>query len=102
MLSHYYRHPWEFEEKELRGCEDCVQKVNMALKQINKVSIRKIKLDTYSKDFICAMNDDLDTPKVLQLILRVAKRIRREKNKSNIKELQEVLKTIIATLGLKL
>ncbi len=102
ILSHCYRHPWEFEEKELHACEDYIREVATALKQINKVSIRKIKADIYLKDFICAMNDDLDTPKVLQLILKAAKRIQREKNKSNIKELQEVLKTIITALGLKL
>lgn len=102
ILAHRYRHPWEFEEKELHACEDYIREVAIALKQINKVSIRKIKADIYLKDFICAMNDDLDTPKVLQLILKAAKRIQREKNKSNIKELQEVLKTIITALGLKL
>lgn len=102
ILSHYYRHPWEYEEKELNDCESYIQDVAMALKQINKVSIRKIKADTYLKDFICAMNNDLDTPKALKLILKVTKRIQREKNKSNIKGLQKVLKTIITTLGLKL
>lgn len=102
ILAHHYRYPWEFEEKELHDCEDYIREVAIALKQINKVSIRKIKADIYLKDFICAMNDDLDTPKVLQLILKAAKRIQREKNKSNIKELQEVLKTIITALGLKL
>lgn len=102
MLSHYYRHPCEFEEKELHTCEDYVREVTVALKQINKVSISKVKANSYSRDFICIMNDDLNTPKVLQLILRVAKRIQREKNKSNIKELQEVLKAIVTALGLKL
>jgi cysteinyl-tRNA synthetase len=102
ILTHHYRRPWEFEEKELQLCEDYVQKVTIALKQINKVSAHKIKADSYLRDFICAMNDDLDTSKVLKLILRTAKRIQREKNKCNIKELQEVLKTIITTLGLKL
>ena len=102
ILSHYYRHPWEFEEKELHVCEDYVREISIALKQINKVSAREINADIYLKDFICIMNDDLDTPKVLRLILRIAKRIQREQNKSNIKELQEVLKTIIAALGFKL
>jgi len=102
ILSHHYRHPWEYEEKELNVCEDYIRETTIALEQINKVSIRKIKADSYLKDFICIMNDDLDTPKVLQLISKIAKRIQREKNKSNIKGLQEVLKTIITTLGLKL
>jgi len=102
ILSHYYRHPWEFEEKELQVCEEYIRKVSIALEQTNKVSIRKIKTDVYLKDFICIMNDDLDTPKVLELILKIANKILKEKNKSNIKELQEVLKKIIATLGFKL
>lgn len=102
ILSHYYRHPWEYEEKEFNDCEGYISKVTKALKQINKVPTPKIKADSYLKDFICIMNSDLDTPKALQLILKVTKRIQREKNKSNIKELQEVLKTITTTLGLKL
>lgn len=102
MLSHYYRHPWEFEEKELQSCEDYIRKVFMALKQINKTSVCKINSDVYLKNFICTMNDNLDTPRALHLVLKVAKRIQKEKNKSNIKELQEVLKTIITTLGFKL
>ncbi len=102
ILLHYYRNPWEYEEKELNACEDYLLRVAVALKQINKVSVRKVKADIYLRDFICAMDDDLDTPKALRLILKITKRIQKEKNKSNIKELQEVLKTITTTLGLKL
>ncbi len=102
ILSYHYRQPWEFEEKELKISEDYINKINEALKQKSKSSGFKIIGDRYLKDFICAMNDDIDTPKVLRVILRLSKRIQKEKNKSNIEGLQEVLQTIINTLGFNL
>lgn len=101
ILSHHYRHPWEYEEKEFEYAEKCVNVVKKTIKQKN-ASGKKTSGSSYLNKFVKIMNDDINTSQSLDLVLKVAKRIQREKNKRNIKELQEVLKTITNALGFKL
>ena len=101
ILTHHYRHPWEYEEKELKYAKDCMDLVKKAIKQ-TPVSSKKISGTPYLNKFIKIMNDDINTPQSLDLVLKAVRRIQREKNKRNIKGLQEVLKIIIYTLGFNL
>lgn len=62
MLSHYYREPWEFEEFEL---EEIEKKVKLIKESLSGVSSEK---PVVSSQFEELMDDDLNTPKVLELV----------------------------------
>lgn len=56
LLSHHYRKPWELKENELKMAE----KIIKSLKLTNKNQI--------PQEFIKALDNDLDTPKALEII----------------------------------
>lgn len=101
LLSHHYRQPWEYEEKELEYAEKCMDIVKNAIKQKNATG-KKISGTSYLNKFIKIMNDDINTSQSLDLVLKVAKRILREKNKKDAIEPITFLETMIKTLGFKL
>ncbi|MGE3856274.1 MAG: cysteine--tRNA ligase [Dehalococcoidia bacterium] len=62
--------------------------------------------DERESDFIDAMEDDLDTPRALAVLFRLASAINRaidaEKNRDDILEMQRSLRTLAGVLGLSL
>ncbi len=60
LLSHHYRKPWEFEEKELLEARKSLFLIYKSLHDKQDPSA--------TKDFLAAMNNDLDTPKALEVL----------------------------------
>ncbi|HUD45044.1 MAG TPA: cysteine--tRNA ligase [Patescibacteria group bacterium] len=58
LLSHHYREPWEFKEEDLENA------------QKNVDSLKDNLQDGDTKKFSQIMDDDLNTPKVLELLLQ--------------------------------
>ncbi len=91
LLSHHYREPWEFEDLEM---DDVEKKMSEIKKALNKKSGNgKTKLN-YLRKFESLMDDDLNTPKVLELISEMAYDI----NKNNV-NLKQDMKKCLEILG---
>lgn len=81
LLSHHYRAPWEYEEMEMREVEEKVTKI---LRKLSSVDIAKKPVGV---EFESIMEDDLNTPKVLELVERLIE----ENKKSQAKNILEIL-----------
>lgn len=96
LLSHHYREPWEFDYSE-------IEEVQRKVLEIEKASTKKLtdgKNDTaYIKQFELFMNDDLDTPKALNLIYEISQNI--NSGKETYKKTQKSLKSFLEILGFK-
>lgn len=64
LLSHHWRNDWEFKEEDLKKAEENVQQVEKDLQHTKKDS------GSMPKEFIKIMNQDLNTPMVLKLLLK--------------------------------
>lgn len=64
LLSHHYRSPWEFEEYDLQQIEKKVEQISHAVSGARKA-------DTIISEFEIFMDDDMNTPKVLELVERL-------------------------------
>ncbi len=63
LLSHHYRTPWEYSEKELREVDKKVLKIESKLSDVKSVKNKDIR-----EKFEKLMEVDLNTPKVLDLV----------------------------------
>jgi len=100
LLSHHYRKPWEFDQKELQESEKAIELVSKALK-IKSEGLGSVE-QRYTSKFISYMDDDLNIPKALILITNLAKRILKEPKTSNTNDLKSILKNYLSILGLVL
>ncbi len=83
LLSHHYRDPWNYDENEFIAAKEIVNKfviLSEAKRRFAETSTLGVNLpkkedpsakpqdDTFQKRVLTAMDNDLDTPKALQLI----------------------------------
>jgi cysteinyl-tRNA synthetase len=97
LLSHHYRKPWEFFQKELDNAEKTFSNI---AKQVDGVKVTKndFKNPEIIK-FREIIEDDLNTPKVIVFIEGIAAQIKNEKNNLKKNKLQESLIVILRVLG---
>jgi L-cysteine:1D-myo-inositol 2-amino-2-deoxy-alpha-D-glucopyranoside ligase len=79
LLSHHYRTPWEYSEREMREKAVFTERLRLA-----------------EREFIAAMEDDLDTPRALDVLARLA----RYAQESSSSAAQVTLRRLAGTLGL--
>ncbi len=80
LLSYHYRSPWEYMETDIK---DCNEKIKMIEKALN-IKVKKGKnLQEYVKKFEEAMDDDINTPKVLTTLEALAEKILANKDKAS-------------------
>lgn len=96
LLSHHYREDWEFDYKEADNAIIIIFDIKKALNK--KLVDNKNDID-YIKQFELFMDDDLDTPKALNLIYEISRNI--NSNKETSKKVQENLKSFLEILGFK-
>lgn len=94
LLSHNYRIPWEFDYAEI---DDVRKKYLLIQKALDKKLSIDFKNVDYIKKFEDLMEDDLDTPQALNLILEISKNINSGRDKSL--NSQKALKKILDILG---
>lgn len=92
LLSHHYRNPWEYMEADLENIKNKILKINNVLKLSNGKG--KI-LKNYTVDFEKIMNDDLNTPRALEFLSTLAKKIEK-----NVRKDQDEIMTLISLLKL--
>src|ERR1035437_1621577 len=96
LLFHHYREDWEFDYKEADNAIIIIFDIKKALNK--KLVDNKNDID-YIKQFELFMDDDLDTPKALNLIYEISRNINSYKETS--KKVQENLKSFLEILGFK-
>ncbi len=70
LLLHHYRQIWEYDPNELKQAQKCIRKIEKAIassrrsKDIDKKAIN---------EFMQAMDDDLDTPRALNILKELSK-----------------------------
>lgn len=94
LLSHHYRSSWEFAENEIEKAQGNLKTIE---KYIKKSQVNGLRSDEYSalqkrKDFIKLMDNDLQTPDVLNYILELTQNGSKHAN---------VILEILQTLGFR-
>lgn len=77
LLSNHWNKPWEYVEKDLIKAQKNVDTIENAIKRINELT---------NNDFTAIMDNNLDTPKALKFLLKLAK-----ENSLDFKNLYRVL-----------
>jgi L-cysteine:1D-myo-inositol 2-amino-2-deoxy-alpha-D-glucopyranoside ligase len=72
ILSHHYREPWEFDNSEIEEVQGKFLEIEKALGKKQTENKNNV---TCVKQFELFMEDDLDTPKALNLIYEVSQKI---------------------------
>lgn len=94
LLSHNYRNPWEYMETDIKNCDEKIKRIEMAL----KIQTKRGKLSQiYVKKFEEAMDDDINTPKALATVEKLAEKIL--VNKDNAPDEKTTLLGILNLLG---
>jgi len=94
LLSHHYRQDWEFRDTEIAQAQKKTLEIEKALTK----KLTGVKSSTvFIKEFEAFMDNDLNTPKVLNLIYKISKDINAGKEESI--NTQIILKEIFKILG---
>lgn len=96
LLSHHYRLPWEFDEAELVTAQKLM---DILSRQLTKKKVKpngSVKQNSYLVHFKRAMEDDLDTPAVMQLISKLSQKLQ---TKDSSDKAVTALEVIFSTLG---
>jgi L-cysteine:1D-myo-inositol 2-amino-2-deoxy-alpha-D-glucopyranoside ligase len=92
LLSHHYRDNWQYNEKELENAEKSIDVVKHALSQ--KFTDATNQTSLLRDGVLAYMDDDLNTPEVLNLFEQAAKTVEISKNlplQSQLRELYTML-----------
>ena len=92
LLSHHYREPWEFHEDELKTASEKITMIEKVL-SVKKNLTNNASEGDHESQFTAAMDNDLDTPNALDIIMSLAEKIRQKKT-PNTQMLQKLLTTL--------
>lgn len=98
LLSHCYRLPWEYYEDEIKSAQESINLIEKALSG-DKTEKSEIANDSYLQEFIENLENDMDTPKALELMKNLANQILKENNSSQKNKLQKTLFSMFSILG---
>jgi L-cysteine:1D-myo-inositol 2-amino-2-deoxy-alpha-D-glucopyranoside ligase len=71
LLSHHYRTPWEYDEAAMIKAQRKADRLDRFWRQ--KGGDKKtIETDSLKKEFLAALDDDMDTPRALETLIRAA------------------------------
>lgn len=88
LLSNHYRKPWEYEEHLIVEAQEAMQNIEKAVqKKTGKVDEKKLKT------FMRVLENDLDTPKALEILEKTAVK---KKDSATARKMMEVLGFIIS------
>lgn len=103
LSNHHYRGSWEFNPGQLEDSETLAQKLRNAFEATGGPSTAEaLEADGYRRDFLNAMNNDLQTPNVVRLLSDLADAILDASEKRrNINYAKDVLTNICEVIGLQ-
>lgn len=97
LLSHHYRESWEFQMEELDAAESMFKKITPQLLSYD-VRGGASEKNPYKDMFAEAMNDDMNTPKVLQHLVQWTSEVG-EKSGNDATLQSDAIADILKTLG---
>ncbi|MBG93187.1 MAG: cysteine--tRNA ligase [Chloroflexi bacterium] len=101
VLNSYYRGPNNLTDDAMAGSVKALDRLRRAL-ETPSFSGKKVEVETVREQFIEVMEDDLSTAKALAILFDLARDINRGSNEGyDITEAQEVLRELLAVLGLE-
>ncbi len=91
VLNTHYRSKLNFSEEALKGAENSLEKLKNKISELTTEG-GKVSED-YRNDFIKAINDDLNTPKALEVLWKIIKNnnLKEEDKRETIKDFDSVL-----------
>ena len=99
LLSHFYRSVFEFYERNLKKAQQRDELFGEVWRVQSGIG-SSLGISNDKKEFSKAMNDDINTPKALLIMERLAERILQEKGKKNITAAKAFLNMAFGIMGL--
>lgn len=98
LLSHHYRETWEYKESDFK---EVIKKVSLlekalAIKNNEEETTNQQKIDKLKNNFIKTLQDDMNTPKTLEILTKISQNILKETDSYS---LQLLLKELTLVLG---
>lgn len=102
LAQHHYRQPWSYDEVALKTAVKGVEKLKAALTAVS-TGQQPINVAPIQKQFMAAMDNDLDTVKGVATLLNLADEILfRASNGYRVDEAQMALRRMASVFGLRL
>lgn len=107
ISSHHYRQVWEYTEQELQAATATYQQLraaaNTAPETMNRPVSNTTDLDFFHREFLQALDADLDTPSALNVLSELsAEIIEGAKRGQDVDASRELLCALTSVLGLRL
>ncbi len=93
LLRHHYRTPWEYRQKELNSAQREIEQLEEVLQE--SPIDRGTEPKTVIEQFTNALENDLDTPKAVETVFKLAE----EQEERPTLENQKALKSMLKVLG---
>jgi cysteinyl-tRNA synthetase len=101
LLSSHYRSPRAYSEEEIESQARAAERMRSALREGNVENGSPLEVDSYRKQFIDAMDDDLNTSRAIAVLFDLAREINRSRGTDkDIRSGQEMLRELSDVLGL--
>ena len=102
LANHHYREAWSHNQRELEQARQLSQKLEAAVR-VSGGDLQPLDAQSTRAAFISAMDDDLDTPRALNHLERLAEAIVRAGTSGHsVTAAQQALQTMGSVLGLRL
>lgn len=101
LLSHHYRSSFEYFEQDMKRAEE-IDILFRRVWRLQSASGKPLAITAYERAFYRALHDDMDTPKAIALLERLARKILQEKDKKSIIGAKAFLNKAFNLLGLRL
>lgn len=100
LLSHHYRTPWEYTEEDMAASAERAARLAAAARHVDGETPREPDAEARraEADFVAALEDDLNTPRALQVVERLAASAERTGSASQA----AMLRQLAGVLGLTL
>lgn len=101
LLSHHYREPWEFRDSDMPDHDRTAERLRRAHRS-QSGSGDAIEPEPFRNRFHTAMDNDLDTPSALRVIMDLASNIEESAGRHDVAQAQTALRELGGILGLTL
>ena len=102
LASHHYRQAWSYKEHDLQVAANWAETLRRAVQE-RQGSGRELETNAAETEFIAAMEDDLNSPEGIKVLLQLSQEIEAaDEGGRAVGAAQDVLKELSETLGLRL
>ena len=102
LLSHHYRSSYEFFESDMDKAEHTERLFTEVWRTESLSTGKSLQINKHRTAFYHALYDDMDTPRALHIMERMARDIIRERKKKNVTDAKAFLNQAYGILGLTL